>query len=89
MNVVHKSNLYLAFKCPGCNKVHRIDFTWKWNGDLEKPTITPSVLILGGLDGTKHMCHSIVTDGRIHFLDDCDHMLAGQTVDLPEYESDI
>jgi hypothetical protein len=28
-------------------------------------------------------CHSFVTDGRIQFLGDCTHELAGQTVDLP------
>lgn len=30
------------------------------------------------------VCHSFVTDGRIQFLGDCTHALAGQTVDLPE-----
>ena len=30
------------------------------------------------------VCHSFVTDGRIQFLDDCTHALAGQTVDLPD-----
>lgn len=34
------------------------------------------------LDG---VCHSFVTDGRIQFLDDCTHALAGQTVDLPDW----
>lgn len=29
-------------------------------------------------------CHSFVTDGRIQFLGDCTHALAGQTVDLPD-----
>jgi hypothetical protein len=28
-------------------------------------------------------CHSFVEAGRIRFLDDCSHDLAGQTVDLP------
>jgi len=28
------------------------------------------------------ICHSFVTDGRIQFLSDCTHALAGQTVDL-------
>jgi hypothetical protein len=32
------------------------------------------------------VCHSFVTDGRIQFLGDCTHALAGQTVDLPEIE---
>jgi len=31
------------------------------------------------------VCHSFVTDGRIQFLSDCTHALAGQTVDLPDY----
>lgn len=30
-------------------------------------------------------CHSFVTDGRIQFLPDCSHELAGQTVDLPDW----
>lgn len=32
-----------------------------------------------------YVCHSFVTDGRIRFLDDCTHALAGQTVDLPDF----
>ena len=28
-------------------------------------------------------CHSFVRDGGIQFLTDCEHGLAGQTVDLP------
>lgn len=31
------------------------------------------------------ICHSFVTDGRIQFLGDCTHALAGQTVELPEW----
>lgn len=31
------------------------------------------------------VCHSFVTDGRIQFLDDCTHALAGQTVALPPW----
>lgn len=30
-------------------------------------------------------CHSYVTEGRIQFLSDCTHALAGQTVDLPPF----
>lgn len=32
------------------------------------------------------ICHSFVTDGRIQFLNDCTHALAGQTVDIPDFE---
>jgi hypothetical protein len=30
------------------------------------------------------VCHSFVRDGRIQFLGDCTHALAGQTVELPD-----
>lgn len=30
-------------------------------------------------------CHSFITDGRIQFLGDSMHELAGETVDLPPY----
>ena len=30
-------------------------------------------------------CHLFVTKGRILFLADCSHALAGQTVDLPDF----
>jgi hypothetical protein len=29
------------------------------------------------------VCHSFITDGRIQFLGDCTHKLAGQTVEIP------
>lgn len=32
------------------------------------------------------VCHSFVAAGRIQFLDDCTHGLAGQTVDLPPWD---
>lgn len=68
---------------------------WGFNGDMELPTFTPSVLSQGPgalqSDGLRHpdrVCHSFVTDGRIQFLGDCTHALAGQTVDLPPVEKD-
>lgn len=43
-------------------------------------------------DGSLHefesapkVCHSFVTDGKIQFLGDSTHELAGQTVDLPDW----
>lgn len=39
----------------------------------------------GRSDGFRcYVCHSFVRDGRIEFLADCTHALAGQTVDLLE-----
>lgn len=36
----------------------------------------------------RNVCHSFVTDGRIQYLADCTHALAGQTVDLPRFDWD-
>lgn len=36
-----------------------------------------------------HVCHSFVTDGRIQYLNDCTHSLAGQTIDLPELDTEF
>lgn len=41
----------LAFWCPGCDQAHTISVggnRWTWNGDAEKPTFKPSVLVRSG-----------------------------------------
>lgn len=48
---------------------------WEWNGDYEKPTFTPSLLV-NSFD-PKTRCHLYVRDGVIEFLTDCWHGLAG------------
>ncbi len=38
----------VLFRCPGCDDNHQIGVgTWTFNGDLERPTFTPSVLVGG------------------------------------------
>ncbi|PRY10275.1 hypothetical protein CLV24_1143 [Pontibacter ummariensis] len=72
------------FFCPGCNTAHGFsDKVHTYNGDGNKPTIRASLLI-GSQGGAKYLCHSFVRDGKIQFLSDCTHKLAGQTVELPE-----
>lgn len=72
-----------SFHCPGCGYLHPFEVPhWTWNGSLEKPTFNPSLLV--GQHDPKIRCHSYVREGRIEFLSDCHHALAGQTVDLPE-----
>ena len=79
-----------SFYCPGCKCAHTLPVAggyterWGFNGDTVKPTFTPSVLVFHEKDGQRVTeCHSFVTDGRIQFLNDSAHELAGQTVDLP------
>ncbi|SHF03280.1 hypothetical protein SAMN02745157_1480 [Kaistia soli DSM 19436] len=73
----------LAFYCPGCRTEHVVRLKThggphEWDGNAKAPTLTPSILYPGA-------CHSFVTNGRIQFLGDCAHELAGQTVDLPPW----
>lgn len=76
----------LLFFCPGCNEPHCVIVggstppVWEWNQNLEAPTFSPSILVTGQI-----RCHSFVRSGRVQFLPDSGHALAGQTVDLPEW----
>ncbi|RVG15059.1 ammonia monooxygenase [Sinorhizobium meliloti] len=86
----------LMFWCPGCDGAHHVGAgpgpRWGYNGNPDAPTFTPSVLVTydgpdAGKDGAPPaICHSFVTDGSIQFLWDCTHALAGQTVDIPNWE---
>ena len=72
----------LTFFCPGCETIHSVHDGpngWTFDGDYERPTLSPSVLVQGVTTPT---CHSFVRGGRIEFLGDCAHGMAGQTVDL-------
>jgi hypothetical protein len=102
----------LLFYCGGCKMAHKVNIghgpgpRWGYNGNPEKPTFTPSVLVswdqfepsatlpeirekIGSGEivqaKVRKVCHSFVTDGRIQYLSDCTHELAGQTIDLPPF----
>lgn len=64
---------------------------WGWNGSGDAPTFTPSIFVNPPQARSPHSpsCHSFVTDGRIQFLGDCTHELAGQTVDLPDWHGEV
>jgi hypothetical protein len=80
------------FRCPGCeldpldSGLHCPTTGWTFNGDMERPTFGPSILVRWKAPEGEKVCHSYVRDGRIEFLGDCTHALAGQTVDLPDWE---
>lgn len=85
----------LYFHCPGCKCDHGVWTTrnehpvWDFNGDMDKPTFKPSIMVTARYKGIDNICHSIITDGKIAFQGDCTHDLAGQTVELPDIESKI
>lgn len=103
MNVIRKaSGDKISFMCPGCGSRHVVHVgdgpgpRWSWNGSMDKPTLSPSILVTGFMpsddpeefdDATKDKpftCHSFVVGGQIQFLNDCTHKLAGQAVPLPD-----
>lgn len=90
-----------TFFCPGCEERHQINTSpnlqWEFNGDLEKPTFSPSYLTWNDPNPNadpKHdptgkyrngfRCHSFIKDGMIQYLNDCTHKLAGKTVEMVE-----
>ncbi len=96
-----------CFMCQGCGHMHYLPtpdahvpgdtLIWGFNGDVDKPTFSPSLMLKTGKyadpnfddEGAPELstvCHSIVTDGMIHFCGDSTHHLSGQTLELPEIE---
>lgn len=85
----------LSFHCPGCAYGHAVGVngrmimnsegkpvSWSWNGDWIKPTFSPSLLINKNKEGQYPLCHTFITEGKIQFLADCTHDLAGKTIDM-------
>lgn len=74
--------------CPACDDAVMINDSWGWNGDLERPTFSPSLLTRLTMAGRERVCHSFVVDGVWQYLGDCTHEKAGQhvpMVDLPDW----
>lgn len=91
------------FFCPGCGH-HHMYYTknpngrpvWAFNGDVNSPTFTPSLLNQWGTHadpnwqppdnkpGWSGTCHLYVTNGQIEYLRDCTHHLAGKTVPMED-----
>jgi hypothetical protein len=102
-----------TFWCPGCKcghavwveKANSLGARWTFNGDMERPTFEPSLLIrweewtppvtAENFEVWKRqpweqkrmakVCHSFIRDGKIQFLGDCTHSLAGQTVPMEPF----
>lgn len=74
---------WFSFYCPGCKCSHLFNRKWQFNDNLEKPTVSPSLLVNGNLENpTTPRCHIFVRDGNIQYLDDCTHSLAGTNVPM-------
>jgi len=84
----HEGKTYWIFYCVGCKGLHRINTTgnrpkWTFDNNMQKPTISPSVLVSYNLDGKQiTQCHLFIKAGKIQYLNDCKHELAGKTIDM-------
>lgn len=80
INITSDNCVY--FYCPACKMNHGGPLTmWTFNGNYEKPSITPSFRVRYGQD---KQCHTIITDGYINYCTDCTHELAGQKIPMEE-----
>jgi hypothetical protein len=67
---------------------------WDWDGNLEAPTLSPSILTRSDhkrrrvdgelVDAGPFVCHSFLRAGVFEFLGDCTHPLANQHVPIPD-----
>lgn len=95
---------HLAHWCPACKELHefavdrafRNGARWTHTGSFDVPTFAPSMNIRIGpwpaeskRAGQIDVCHYFVKAGRIEYLSDCTHELAGQTVDLPDLPQSV
>lgn len=76
-----------AIFCPACDCYHVFDSRWTFNGDVDKPTFSPSMCVNcvdeKYLNEQTVRCHSFVRNGQIQYLGDCTHDMKNQTIELP------
>lgn len=85
---VYRIDGHYLFECPGCKAGHSFGPGWAFNGDMEKPTFTPSLVsfIDGRAAPEGRICHLHLQDGVLKFLGDCWHELRGRDVPCPDWE---
>lgn len=84
------------FWCPGCKEHHGVwvksnpnpvtGATWDFNGNMEKPTFSPSILLTWGPGMPDKRCHLFIRDGQLQYCGDSSHEFAGKTVDMVDLE---
>lgn len=74
-----KAGIFRLFYCPGCERYHAV---YRDSHNIEDlaglPSVFPDLLI----DFPGHRCHLFIQNGLLAYLDDCDHHLAGMTVEM-------
>lgn len=78
------------YRCPACECDHYVRVNgphpvWTWNSSMEKPTLQPSVRV----SSRDKVCHYMMKEGRFEYCTDSTHKMAGQTIDMVPYNTDI
>lgn len=85
---VHGGEEHVWYHCLGCKRNHVVPSKrWNWNGNVELPTLSPSVRHYIPADNNRFeitTCHYFVRNGKIEYCGDCEHDLKGQTVEMIE-----
>lgn len=73
--------------CPACQCGHRFDLRWRFDGNMERPTFHPSLLIEGYVTNAQGKdvpirCHSFVQDGHFHYCHDSTHNMRDKVVPI-------
>lgn len=55
-----------------------------WNQGVRKKNAPENSYEDKDYDQIPHRCHSYIRNGKIEFLSDCTHELAGKTIELPD-----
>ena len=85
--------------CPACGDQHlfytqvktKSGALWSFDNNFEQPTFTPSMVITypavkwNDKEFPERRCHYILRHGKIVYLGDSTHHLAGRTIDLPDF----
>ena len=94
MKVIAKGSHWMI-KCQACDHHYIPKDRWKFDGNVESPSFTPSVnesVNQPEMDGYRpevksSRWHFTVTKGKITYGDDCSHDLRGQTLILPDFSA--
>lgn len=103
MQTVIETSRGWMIRCQNCQwhefpKVGKPGASWTFNGNLERPTFSPSMNELVKFSEAvceedrkpDRRCHFVVSDGQITYCGDCTHQLAGKTMPLePWPESEV
>jgi hypothetical protein len=99
VHIKDKQGEAYVFHCPGCSMAHIIPVayapefshrkgkakpTWRFNGNMDKPTFIPSFKIEWEGAEPPQRCHSIIRDGELIYLVDSTHKLSGSRVKMKD-----